>query len=103
MKAEKALEGALADCIVLDVPKRLLFCSRGLFKVNTELGFPPFPVISAGGGPAGVVDVAKLNPVFGLLAGVDVSVWPEENALTPGFPKEAPVMEDPPSILGACV
>ena len=40
-----------------------------------------------GGGPAGVVEFAKIL-VVGLLVGVVVLVWPAEDAFKPALPKE---------------
>lgn len=93
----------MAGCVVLAGPNMLLFCSGGLFKLNKELVLAPFPVVSFGGGPAGVVDDERLNSVVGLLVGVNVSAWPEETAVAPGFPRRLPVPEAPPNILVVCV
>ena len=40
-----------------------------------------------GGGPAGVVEFAKIL-LAGLLVGVVVLVWPAEDAFKPALPKE---------------
>ncbi len=49
----------------------------------------PEPVLVPllGGGPAGVVEFAKML-VVGLLVGVVVLVWPGEDAFKPALPKE---------------
>ena len=49
----------------------------------------PGPVLVPllGGGPAGVVEFAKIL-VVGLLVGVVVLVWPAEDTFKPALPKE---------------
>ena len=49
----------------------------------------PGPVLVPllGGGPAGVVEFAKIL-VVGLLVGVVVLIWPAEDTFKPALPKE---------------
>lgn len=54
---------------------------------------PLIPVFVFGGGPAGVVELAK-KFVVGLLVGVVVLVWPEEDAFEPKL-KNPPVLPPP--------
>ena len=91
-EAPKRFEGAAVGAEVwlklwagAKFPKRLVFCSAGLFRDKTGPPLVLVPALLEGGGPAGVVDTVpneKAPP--GLLgAGVVLPTWPE---VIPAFP-----------------
>lgn len=60
--AAVVLESDAEDCEGPADPKRSCFVSSGLPKLDAEPEFPPLSAPLLGGGPAGVVELAKKVP-----------------------------------------